>query len=73
MAQLEQTYQGRAEVIVVDIKSAGGSALARQMGVKGTPTFIYFSGDGTEVKRLEGRQDLLFLEEPFKQLLKENP
>jgi thiol-disulfide isomerase/thioredoxin len=55
--RLENELRGRLVLRRVDIQSAEGRKLARQYGIKMTPTFVFFDGSGQEQWRSVGQLD----------------
>lgn len=43
---LEAEYQGRLQVIRIDMQSAAGRSLAPEFGAISTPTFIFLDANG---------------------------
>jgi thioredoxin-related protein len=54
---IEQDFAGQLTVLRVDAQSQTGQALARQMQMLFTPTFIFFDTQGSEAWRSVGRID----------------
>ena len=57
--RLKQELAGRAQVIRIDVRSAGGQELAESLGLEMVPTFITFDKSGAEiwVRRFPRSQD----------------
>lgn len=51
---LEREYEGRAQVLRVDLQSEVGGELGDRYGVDTVPTFLVFDARGEEVERFEG-------------------
>ena len=51
---IEQDYQNKLRVVHLDARDAENRAIAAQIGVKMTPTYVLFDANGTEVWRSMG-------------------
>lgn len=51
---IEQDYQDRLRVVHLDARDADNRAVAAQIGVQMTPTYVVFDAHGTEVWRSMG-------------------
>ena len=69
VSALKRSYGEQVEIIIVDVRSSEGLALAQQYRVTATPTYIFLTGDGFVTGTLQGRQDLKTMEEALDQLL----
>jgi thioredoxin-related protein len=63
---IEKHYQGRLQVIRLDIQSATGRTLGPIYGFQYTPTFIFFDATGKELWRSIGQLDTARLNESLK-------
>lgn len=51
---LEREYEGRAQVLRVDLQSDAGAELGDVYGVDSVPSFLVFAPSGEVVERFEG-------------------
>lgn len=57
MDGIETDYAGKLRVLRIDAQSQTGQALAAQMGLIFTPTFVFFDSQGSEAWRSVSRID----------------
>lgn len=55
LEELKETYEGRAEIIFIDVWK--NREVAKEYGIRAIPTQIFFSEEGEEVKRHTGFMD----------------
>jgi thioredoxin-like negative regulator of GroEL len=60
---IERQYEGRLEVMHVNIQDPVGQAIGEEFNFEYTPTFILFDGDGKELWRMVGMIDPSKVEE----------
>ena len=51
---IEQDYETRLQVVHLDARNADNRAIASQIGVQMTPTYVLFDAQGSEVWRAMG-------------------
>ena len=66
---LEAKYRGDLQIMRVNTDRTNGKKLARELGLVGQPTFVFFNASGQEMRRLMGAQTEETLERELFRLL----
>ncbi len=53
---LEETYGNEFEIVRVNIDTSNGKKVAREHGIIGKPSYIFFDQEGEETRRMAGPQ-----------------
>ena len=56
MDRLEETYGDEFKIIRIEINQSDGRKLAREFGVVGQPSYVFFDDTGGETRRMAGPQ-----------------
>lgn len=54
--ELEKTYRDNFDIVRINVDKSDGRALAREYGIVGQPSYIFFDRSGEEIRRLAGPQ-----------------
>ena len=54
--RLEETYGDEFKIIRIEINQSDGKKLAREFGIVGQPSYIFFDDAGEETRRMAGPQ-----------------
>ncbi len=57
MDGIEKDQAGKLRVLRIDVQSQTGQAIAKEMQLLYTPTFVFFDSQGAEAWRTVGRID----------------
>ena len=66
---LEEKYGGDFKVVRINNATAEGKEVARESGILGQPTLLFFDKTGRETRRLMGFQNSQILEKEIDRIL----
>ena len=71
MDRLEETYGDELTIVRVDIDRPAGEKLAREYGLVGQPSYIFFDSADEEVRRMAGPRPFDVMAQEIERLLPE--
>jgi len=68
---LEETYRDEFKIVRINIDKPDGVKLAREHGIIGQPSYIFFDRQGEEIRRMAGPQFTEVMTREIERILKE--
>lgn len=68
---LEETYGDEFKIVRINIDKSDGVKLAREHGIIGQPSYIFFDWEGEEIRRMAGPQFTEVMAREIERILKE--
>ena len=69
--RLEEIYGDEFKIIRIEINQSDGKKLAREFGIVGQPSYIFFDDTGEETRRMAGPQPFDVMAQETERLLPE--
>ncbi len=71
MDGLEETYGDEFKIVRINIDKSDGVKLAREHGIIGQPSYIFFDREGEEIRRMAGPRFTEVMTREIERILKE--